>query len=208
MAGAAEDLRALQARVEYVERRERERERDLHEQLEGVQRELVQTRNAVDAKERVCLEEMARMQREWQAASAAATAAQKQAEGIWRDLMVEERQRLEQAQQQQERGRFDAIRRVVDSLAEQVTQLSELVAASAAGGQGAAQQQKQWMQRHQQEQADFLKFFEETCAQLHDAIRREQQAREKSTRHIEQLLLARDGGGGGGLAVPAKIHHF
>ncbi|ESL08579.1 hypothetical protein TRSC58_03715 [Trypanosoma rangeli SC58] len=214
MANSREGLRALQGRLEYVERREKEREQDLYEQLRNLQLELSQVRDNFGAAETACRQEMLHLQQEWQTATAAAAEAHNKAEAIWRDLVADERERLVIEHRQRERERFDALHQVVGTLAEALAGLSDTVSAISTGNSELSAQVEQelkqhrsWLEWHKGEEAGFLKLFKETSRQLQDALCSERRAREESMNRIEALLTRR-GGGGGATASASKIHRF
>ncbi|ORC89352.1 uncharacterized protein TM35_000121270 [Trypanosoma theileri] len=182
-----------------MERREKERERDLNDQLDTVQRDLATTRSEFNTAETKCSQEMAQMQKDWRAAMALTRQALDRAECIWRDLVMEEKDRLVKELQERERERFDVTQRVVGDLAEQVSRLSEIVATKLTDIKQQQQHEqcvereiekhRVWLQEHKKKESEFLCFFKETCTQLQNAIHKEEQAREESMRRIEQLLM-------------------
>ncbi|RNF05304.1 hypothetical protein TraAM80_04595 [Trypanosoma rangeli] len=213
MTNSREGLRTLQGRLEYVERREKEREQDLYEQLRDLQLELSQVRDDFGAAETACRQEMSRLRQEWQTTTVAAAEAQKKAEAIWRDLVADERERLVTEHRQRERERFDALHRVVGTLAEALAGLSDTVSVISTGNSELSAQVEQelkqhrsWLERHKGEEAGFLKLFKETCTQLQDALCSERRAREESMNRIEELLTRRDDGAA--TAPASKIHRF
>ncbi|KAH9597782.1 hypothetical protein LSM04_007135 [Trypanosoma melophagium] len=196
MSCSREELCSLLSRLEYMERREKECERDLHNQLDTVQRDIATTRNEFSTAETKCRQDIVQMQKDWRSATALTRQALERAECIGRDSVVEEKERLVREQQERERERFDATQRIVEDLAEQVSRLSEIVVTKLTDTR---QQQEQnverelekhrvWLQQHKKKESEFLCFFKETCAQLQNAIYHEQQAREESMKRIEQLL--------------------
>ncbi|PBJ68860.1 hypothetical protein BCY84_20712 [Trypanosoma cruzi cruzi] len=213
MANSRKELRAVQDRLEYVERREKEREQDLYGQLKSMQIELSQMRGNFTSTENECRQEMSRLQREWQKATAAAKEAQKKAENIWRDLILEERERLATEHQQRERERFDSLHHVVESLADELARLSDIVAANRTGNSRLSshveqelERHRSWLKRHKREESEFLNLFEETCTQLQDALRHERRAREESMNRIEKLLTRR--GVDSATAPVSDLHRF
>ncbi|RNF26907.1 uncharacterized protein Tco025E_00870 [Trypanosoma conorhini] len=213
MANSREELRVLQSRLEYVERREKEREQDLYEQLKSLQLELSQLRGVFGGAEAACRQEMSRLQQEWQVSTAAATEAQQKAAAIWRELVAEERERLATEHRRRERERFDALHRAVGNLAEELAGLSDTVAAAGTGSsqlpsqvEQELKQHRSWLERHKREETEFLKLFEETCTQLQDALRAERRAREESMNRIEELLTRR--GGDAATALVPTRHRF
>ncbi|KAF8304576.1 hypothetical protein TcBrA4_0047630 [Trypanosoma cruzi] len=178
-----------------------------------MQLELSQMRGNFTSTENECRQEMSRLQREWQKATAVAKEAQKKAENIWRDLILEERERLATEHQQRERERFDSLHHVVESLADELARLSDIVAANRTGNSQLSshveqelERHRSWLKRHKREESEFLNLFEETCTQLQDALHHERRAREESMNRIEKLLTRR--GVDSATAPVSDLHRF